>query len=63
MCMDEDANLYFPESIEENEWIKHMIGSDKMYLGFKGYDETNGFIINMDNSLNAGIRFLTRKQS
>ena len=56
--MEEEANLFFPQSLEESQWIKSFLSGKKVQLGFKGYK--NGIIYNMDNSENVGIRGITR---
>ena len=59
MCMDEDSNIFFPQSLEESQWIKSFLtGNNKCHIGFKGYK--NGIFYNMDNSENVGIRGITR---
>ena len=60
MCQEEQANLFFPEALDELHWIKGMISStDKLYIGFKGYDKQKKVHINMDNSEGVGIRGVT----
>ena len=59
LCMDEDSNIFFPQSLEESHWIKTFLaGNKKCHIGFKGYKD--GLIYNMDNSENVGIRGITR---
>ena len=58
LCMEEEANLFFPQSLEESQWIKSFLSGKKVQVGFKGYK--NGIIYNMDNSENVGIRGITR---
>ena len=61
LCMEEDSNIFFPQSLEEIHWIKTFLpGNQKTHIGFKGYKD--GLIYNMDNSENVGIRGITRKQ-
>ena len=60
-CAEEEATLAFFDSLEEKQWINHMIGSFSMYVGFKGFDKENDLIINMDNSMIPGFRGFTRK--
>lgn len=60
MCMEDDSNLFYPQSREELQWIKSMLtGTQKCFIGFKGYK--NRVIFNMDNSENVGFRDYTRK--
>ena len=56
--MEEEANLFFPQSLEESQWIKSFLSGKKVQVGFKG--SKNGIIYNMDNSENVGIRGITR---
>ena len=60
-CAEDGAALAFIDSLEEKQWINHMIGSFSMYVGFKGFDKENDLIINMDNSMIPGFRGFTRK--
>ena len=60
-CAEEGATLAFFDSLEEKQWINHMLGSSRMYAGFKGFDEDNDLVINSDNSLITGFRGYTRK--
>ena len=58
--MEDDSNLFYPQSREELQWIKSMLtGTQKCFIGFKGYK--NRVIFNMDNSENVGFRDYTRK--
>ena len=66
LCMDQGANLFFPDSKEELHWVEGLFSSnpdqiEKMFLGFKGYDEKYDLFINMDNSENVGVRDITSK--
>ena len=60
MCMEDDSNLFFPQSREEIQWINSLLtGTQKCHIGFKGYKD--GVLYNMDNSENVGIRDFTRE--
>ena len=63
ICMEEGANLFYPESHEEMFWVEQFAteGGQHVYIGFRGYDEITKTIINMDYSENTGIRHTTRK--
>ena len=60
--MEEGANLFYPESLEEMFWVEQFLTTDQnLFMGFRGFDETTKMIINMDYSENIGIRPTTRK--
>ena len=60
LCMDEDSNTFFPQSLEESHWIKTFLtGGQKLQIGYKG--SKDGIVYNMDNSENVGIRGVTRR--
>ena len=62
ICMEEGANLFYPESLEEMFWVEQFLTTDQnLFMGFRGFDETTKMIINMDYSENIGIRPTTRK--
>ena len=68
LCMEQGANLFFPETKEEIHFAEGLFSSnpdniEKMFLGFKGYDEKHGLVINMDNSDNVGVRDFTSRIS
>ena len=57
--MEEDSNIFFPQSLEESHWIKTFLtANQKCHIGFKG--SKDDLIYNMDNSENVGIRGITR---
>ena len=59
--MEEGANLFYPESLEEMFWVEQFLATDQnLFMGFRGFDETTKMIINMDYSENVGIRPTTR---
>ena len=43
MCMEEDSNVFFPQSVEELLWIKTMLGTKKVQLQNYFYEKTENY--------------------
>ena len=62
LCSDQGSDLLYPESLEEMQWVKSLMDStDKMFIGYKGFDHDKKILINMDNTENTGSRPITSK--
>ena len=64
-CAEEDANIFFPESMDELYWVESLMDAStnqKMFLGYKGFDTwSRRTFVHMDNSEHVGIRGITSK--